>query len=187
MVLMELDYSTIVRSFDNPVKAKIIATLHNNGPLTPKGLLIHLKNMPQATLYRQIRALESDGLLEVVHEEKKRAVVERTYDLSKILQKMTESVTCRNDVNAYMAIVRETFTILSEKFDGYSDREGADIIGDGSHVKYVPIYATREEMDGLIKDIFELIIPFMKPKSVDQRKHLVGCIVTPSEEVEWYE
>ena len=56
MVLMELDYSTIVRSFDNPVKAKIIATLHNNGPLTPKGLLIHLKNMPQATLYRQIRA-----------------------------------------------------------------------------------------------------------------------------------
>ena len=184
---MEPNYRAVVRSFDNPVKARIIATLHSKGPLTPKGLLAHLETIPQATLYRQIHALEEDGIVEIVCEEKKRAVVEKTYNLSNILKELAESVVCGNDVDAYMAMVRETFSILTEKFEVYAKRDDMNILDDGSCAKYVPIYATSEELADMAKGIMDILAPFMVRKSPDQRKHLIGCIITPAEEVERHE
>lgn len=65
----------------HPVRLRILMSVFDR-ELTPSQIANLLKDVPQATLYRQINALADKGILIVVNEEAIRGTVEKTFAVS---------------------------------------------------------------------------------------------------------
>ena len=66
----------------NPVKCKLLLEIHSQGKSTAKHLANIYNDIPQATLYRHLKKMLSDGILQVVEETQVRGTVEKTYSLA---------------------------------------------------------------------------------------------------------
>ena len=66
----------------NPVKCKLLIEIYSHGQATAKYLSDKFDDIPQATLYRNLKKMLSDGLLKVIEETQVRGTVEKTYALA---------------------------------------------------------------------------------------------------------
>lgn len=76
-----MDSESLAGCFNSVPKARIVAVMADNPQMTAKEILAALPDVSQATLYRSINQMEEEGIIEVVKEEKKRAIVEKTYSI----------------------------------------------------------------------------------------------------------
>ena len=58
----------IMECITNPVKCKLLLEIYSQGQATAKHLSDTLGDVPQATLYRNLKKMLSDGILKVVDE-----------------------------------------------------------------------------------------------------------------------
>ena len=180
---MALTTEKLLDCIENPVKTKIILTLQK-GPSTTQNLLKMNNDIPQATLYRALKSMESAGIIQIVAENKVRAIVEKTYAISKDFLSLEDSIVKNNDGEAYFKLF-STFVIeLLKKFEAYSKSKDIDIAGDGSSYTAVPLYGTSEEFVEYSKQIAKILEPAMPRKSKDQILHTMVTIITPPVEDE---
>ena len=66
----------------NPVKCKLLLEIHSQGKATARHLSDIYNDIPQATLYRHLKKMLSDGILQVIEETQVRGTVEKTYALA---------------------------------------------------------------------------------------------------------
>jgi DNA-binding HxlR family transcriptional regulator len=78
---MAITTERLLDCIENPVKTKIIYSLQK-GPSTTQNLQKMNNDIPQATLYRALKSMESAGIIQVVSENKVRAIVEKTFAIS---------------------------------------------------------------------------------------------------------
>lgn len=178
-----MDVESTMRMMENQLSRRVMLLLAHNGPNTPKGIMELLHGVPQASLYRTIHSLEDDGYISVVSEERKRAVVERTYGVSEQFKRYLEDMIIGNDMASYRAFATWTLQRLSAEFDEYCGREDADIVADGSCVHSTEIYATREELGRIHEKIMEAIRDNLVRTSPDQNAHNFTVVVSPPREV----
>lgn len=58
----------LMECITNPVKCKLLLEIHSQGKATAKQLADIYTDIPQATLYRHLKKMLSDGILQVVEE-----------------------------------------------------------------------------------------------------------------------
>ncbi len=67
----------LMECITNPVKCKLLLEIHSQGKATAKQLADIYTDIPQATLYRHLKKMLSDGILQVVEETQVRGTVEK--------------------------------------------------------------------------------------------------------------
>ena len=72
----------LMDAFVNPVKSKLLLEIYTRQKMTTKELSAALPDIPQATLYRHLNRMLTDGLIEVVEENKIRGVTEKVYGIA---------------------------------------------------------------------------------------------------------
>jgi DNA-binding transcriptional ArsR family regulator len=65
----------------HPVRIQVLKTLAKRGELTTRGLSETMPDVPQASLYRHLKAMLKAGILEVSQEKQVRGTTERSYRL----------------------------------------------------------------------------------------------------------
>ncbi len=177
-----MNVDSVAHVLGSPVKSRIIMCLTTKGDMTPKVLRAELPDVPQATLYRILRKMEAEGLIEVVGEEKKRACVEKTYSLSPVMRNVKQEAAHVNNMDAFMSFARGGMIQILSKFEDYSKKENFDLVRDGPSFKTISIFATTVELEELHSKIRELIAPMTERRSADQTCHTVALVVAPPED-----
>lgn len=70
-----------IGSLLHPIRMQILKTLAKDKELTTRELAARLPDVPQASLYRHLRVMLKDGILEVSQEKQVRGTTERSYRL----------------------------------------------------------------------------------------------------------
>jgi len=78
----------------HPIRMQILKVLAKDKELTTRGLAARMPDVPQASLYRHIRVMLKDGILEVSQEKQVRGTTERSYRLR---QNPFDEITARRD------------------------------------------------------------------------------------------
>lgn len=179
-----MEYEELTRCFDNPVRRSVLSALLDDGPMTPRMLLQSLHSMSQATLYRAISSMESEGLIKVVSEEKKRAVTEKTYGVSERYDGLREAIVRDNNGHAYTAFIGWYMHRLFSQFQRYGERPDIDIEGDASGYFEGRVYIDRDDLEDFFREIGEVCDKYSKKGEGDGKHgHAVGVIVAPPGEM----
>ena len=96
----------IMECITNPVKCKLLLEIYAREQATAKHLSDTLDDIPQATLYRHLKKMLSDGILKVTEETPVRGTLEKTYALAFDLGSDFETILAENSGTLYM----QTFT-----------------------------------------------------------------------------
>ncbi|MDR3344412.1 MAG: helix-turn-helix domain-containing protein [Oscillospiraceae bacterium] len=174
---------SLLISLANPARAKLLLDIYAEKQLTAKQLAEKYPDIPQATLYRHLKAMLTDGILKVAEERPIRGTVEKVYapdmDLAADVTKMLDS----NDGEMYFQLLTYYTMGIMQEFKEYAKRKNIDIKKDGSGFTVAPIYATTEEIEAALVKIGEILIPLYHNKSGEGRKlHNLCIITTPPKE-----
>ena len=93
----------------NPVKCKLLLEIHSQGKATAKHLADIYNDIPQATLYRHLKKMLNDGILQVVEETQVRGTVEKTYSLAYNINSDMATMVEENSGELYMQYFMQYF------------------------------------------------------------------------------
>ena len=165
----------------HPVRLRIVQTLLGRN-LTPGGIQEQLSDVPPASLYRHINALEKGGLLEIVDRRPVRGGVERTYtvvDEAVSLQQEDLEGATSSDLSRHFA----TFvgTLLTD-FAAYLETSNLDLAADRVGFRQIPLWLTDAEFDELAAEFAEALRSRMDTQpSPERRRRLITTIVMPDD------
>ena len=143
--------------FTNPIKGKLFSDIAAGEEMTAKKLARINGDIPQATLYRYLKRMLTDGVLEVVAEKQVRNVREKVYGVSRDFEAEIERILNENHGRGYLSLFQQFSNGLLKEFQAYAARENIDIKGDGSGFRIAPFYATVDELKELSHGIQELV------------------------------
>ena len=136
-------------------------------------------NIPRATMYRNLKRLTDDGLIEVVDEVKKRGTVERTYAPVRMVFDDVESALMSNPSGMYFSMFMQYVLNFVQQFREFCDDPDADLFHE-SGFSMSPILATREEIDDAMREIADIIGRLRENEPAEGRKfHTIGLILSP--------
>lgn len=175
----------MAKSLADPVRCKLLLDVYGKERVTAKQLAQTNGDVTHATLYRHLKKMVADGLLQVVGENKIRGTLERVYavnpDLSLDAKRMVEE----NDGQAYMLLFTQFALGLTEEFRKYTSRRDIDIIRDGSGFTVAPIYVTTEELTAALLEIGKILQPLIgNEKTAERDLHSIAIITTPPHQAE---
>jgi len=170
----------LLEALTNPIKNRILIEVSEQGRATAKTLAQKHGNIPQATLYRYLKKMTDDGILEIVETRQVRNVTEKIYSLAVDLEADIEKMIEENSGEAYFKLFQQ-FTIgLLKEFHVYSQKENIDLLNDGSGFRVTSINASLDEITQLSKDINALIAPYRENEATpDRQARSLAVIFTP--------
>ncbi|MCI9053295.1 MAG: helix-turn-helix domain-containing protein [Lachnospiraceae bacterium] len=172
----------IMECITNPVKCKLLLEIYSQKQITAKHLSDILGDIPQATLYRNLKKMLNDGILKVVDETQIRGTVERTYALAFNLDSDFEAILTENSGTLYMQVFMQFFLGFAKQFQQYCKLPNINIKEDMSGFSLSHLYLSDEELTELIKNISSIIKNTEKNKLKTERKlRTLGIIVSPPE------
>jgi len=168
---MELTMSTnLVEYFTNPVKVKLITEVEKQKKTTAKQLAKAVPQIPQATLYRYLKKMVSDGIIEVVEENQVRNVKEKVYSLVFDFDAEIKEMVNDKSGKGYLTLFQQFSNGLIYEFQKYVDDGEIDIANDGSGFRITPFYATKAELEEMAKKINEVVLPYHELAPSPERK-----------------
>jgi len=173
-------HDNLMKCLTNPTKSKLLLDVMDEGQTTAKILAEKNKNIPQATLYRYLKKMVSDGVLKIAEERQVRNVTEKIYAPAIDLNAHIDKILTENSGEAYLQMFQQ-FTIgLLNEFKTYAEKDDIDILNDGSGFRVAPIFATTEELKDLSVKIQELMRSYSENEATPERKaRSVAIIFTP--------
>ena len=172
----------IMECITNPVKCKLLLEIYSQERATAKHLSDMLGDIPQATLYRNLKKMLNDGILQVVEETQIRGTVERTYALAFDLNSNFETVLAENSGMLYMQVFTQYFLGFAKQFQEYCKSPNINIKKDMSGFSLSHLYLSDEELTEFIKSVSNLIKTVEKNEPRAGRKlRTFGLIVAPPE------
>lgn len=172
----------IMECITNPVKCKLLLEIYSQERATAKHLSDVLSDIPQATLYRNLKKMLNDGLIKVVEKKQVRGTVESTYALALNLNSEFEAILAENSGPLYMQLFMQYFLGFAKQFREYCKSPNIDIQKDMSGFSLSHLYLSDEELIELMKNISNIIKTVEKNEPKTERKlRTLGIIVTPPE------
>lgn len=172
----------IMECITNPVKCKLLLEIYSQERATAKHLSDVLSDIPQATLYRNLKKMLNDGLIKVVEKKQVRGTVESTYALALNLNSEFEAILAENSGSLYMQLFMQYFLGFAKQFREYCKSPNIDIKKDMSGFSLSHLYLSDEELIELMKNISNIIKTVEKNEPKTERKlRTLGIIVTPPE------
>jgi len=165
-------------SLGDPINTKIIMEIQKKGQATATQLMIKYDEIPQATLYRHLKKMLSDGILKVIEENSIRGTVEKVYALGFDIEEDIKKGLEANDGGLYLQLATQYMLGVLREFQEYTDKDNINIVKDGSGFSVTPVYATVEELtEALLK--INKIISRLETNSPDGKRQLHSlCLIT---------
>jgi hypothetical protein len=160
----------------HPVRMRILLATGTR-QVTAQQLANELPDIPQATLYRNIRTLAAAGMLVVVQERRVHNTIEKTYALAP----QDTFLTVEDLKNAQPSDYIRLFTQFLGQLEGYYVRYikqgNVDLARDHLLFQAVPLYLSDEEILRLGRDLTEALSPYVKNEPAPERqRYVLGLI-----------
>ena len=169
----------------NPVKCKLLLEIHSQGKATAKHLADTYHDIPQATLYRHLKKMLSDGILQVVEETQVRGTVEKTYSLSYDFNSNMKTMVEENSGELYMQYFMQYIFGFAKQFQEYCHSPNINIKKDMTGFSLSPLYLSDDELTSLITSISQIISAVKNNEPNPERKlRTIGIIISPAENTE---
>lgn len=172
----------LMECITNPVKCKLLLEIHSRGKATTKHLADIYHDIPQATLYRHLKKMLSDGILQVVEETQVRGTVEKTYALAFHISDSMETMLEKNSGELYMQYFMQYIFGFAKQFQEYCQSPDIDIKKDMTGFSLSPLYLSDDELNSIVTSISRIINTVKNNESGPGRKlRTIGVIVSPAE------
>ena len=133
----------------HPVRLRALQHLRAAGEATAKEIAAAMEDVPRATAYRHVKALEEGGAIEVARTRRVRGATEKTYAPSPRVANPSPQ-----DARALSAALHlESMGAM----DAYLADGGADLAADRVFFQPARFWATDEEYDALLSRIKEAV------------------------------
>ena len=166
----------------NPVKCKLLLEIHSQGKATAKHLADIYNDIPQATLYRHLKKMLNDGILQVVEETQVRGTVEKTYSLAYNINSDMATMVEENSGELYMQYFMQYFIGFAKQFQKYCQSPDINIKKDMTGFSLSPLYLSDNELTSLVTNISQIINAVKNNEPNPERKlRTIGVIVSPAE------
>ncbi len=160
----------------NPARLRILEYFILHESATVAEMRCELSDIPQASLYRHMSALVSDGWLVVQSEEKKRGATERRYRLKPSV--------AENGKADYMQVFDVLMSLMAT-FKHYFSKPDCDPVQDMLSVGTAAFLLTDEEYAEFYNSLSELLVKNIGNAPAEGRKQRrLTIISSPSEEEE---
>ncbi len=140
----------------HPTRSKIIRILANN-EMTTSEIMSVLPDIPQATLYRNIKLLWENNIITVVKEVTIRGTIEKTYTLKKGAGKLSEVEIENISAKELMDIISSFISIIYSDLDTYINNENSNFDFTELLIEQKSIFLNREELVELKKQLLNVI------------------------------
>lgn len=171
----------IMECVSNPIKCRLLIEILKNGEATAKCLAEKCVDIPQTTLYRNLKRMTEDGILKVVNETQIRGTVEKTYAVTFDLND-ANSIISENSGKMYMQMFLQYILTFAKQFQTYCDTPGIDIKSDKSGFSLSHVYLTDEELEDTVAAISKILSPLQNNRSTPDRKlRTIGVIISPEQ------
>lgn len=171
----------IMECVSNPIKCRLLIEILKSGETTAKFLAEKCVDIPQTTLYRHLKRMTEDGILQVVNETQIRGTVEKTYAVTFDL-KDTDAMIGENSGKMYMQMFLQYILTFAKQFQTYCNTPGIDIKNDKSGFSLSYVYLTDEELENAIAAISKILSPLQNNKPAPDRKlRTIGVIISPEQ------
>ena len=168
----------------NPVKCKLLLEIYSQGKTTAKHLADTYYDIPQATLYRHLKKMLNDGILQVVEETQVRGTVEKSYALASDLSEHMETVLEENSGELYMQYFMQYIIGFAKQFQAYCQSPNIKIKEDMTGFSLAPLYLSDDELTSLVTRISQVIDAAKHNAPAPERKlRTIGMIVSPAEKM----
>ena len=127
--------------------------------------------------------MEAEGLIKVVSEERKRAVTEKTYDITGGHENIRDAIVRDNNGPAYCALMGWNLHNLYDQFKRYSEREDLDIKRDATGYMEGVVRISESDLGDFFRDIGAVISKYSRGEGDGKLDHTVGIVVTPPKEM----
>lgn len=162
----------------HPVRMKIIQSLLKRS-LTVQELMEWLPDVPQATLYRQLKVLTENEVIYITDERKVRGTLERTYSLNfegaNISQQEAEQLSKEDHMKFFMTF----FAHLLQGVELYLENEEINMMEDGFGYRQYDLYLDEEEFAQFKEDFGSVLkkYGFNEPNENRRRRTLATVFI----------
>jgi len=170
--------SSKVELVNHPVRMRILG-LFGNRHLTPKQIAEVLPEVPQATLYRQIKVLHDGGILEVVGRRQAHGVLESTYAMVSGSAHFTREEFAALSPDEHRSALALLQAGAASAIDRYVANPTVDTTNDGMTYFSASLSLTDEEARQFRIDLLSLIQSYAKELNEERRQRLVTVSVIP--------
>ncbi len=172
----------IMECVSNSIKCRLLLEILKSGEVTAKYLAEKCTDIPQTTLYRNLKRMTEDGVLKVVNETQIRGTVEKTYAATFDLND-TDTMLGENSGKMYMQMFLQYILTFATQFQTYCDTPDIDIENDKSGFSLSYVYLTDEELENTVAAIAKILTPLQSNKPVSGRKlRTIGVIISPEQQ-----
>ncbi|WP_042454172.1 helix-turn-helix domain-containing protein [Neobacillus dielmonensis] len=166
----------------HPVRMRIIQHLINQ-QLTSQQLMERLPDIPQASLYRNIKKLSDAGILHIVNEIPIRGTVEKVYSIHNPNTSLSGTVDIsRMSKDDQMGVFIKFMANLMGEYDRYLNQENIDFRADGVTFRQTSLYLNDHEFEEFIVDLRDVYSKFSQNKLQEgRRRRTLATIIIPGE------
>lgn len=171
----------IIECISNTVKCRLMIEIMKCGKATAKYLAEKCNDIPQTTLYRNLKRMTADGVLKVVNETQIRGTIEKTYALT-FDPSNPESILGQNTGVMYMQMFLQYMLTFTKQFQIYCDTPDIDIKNDKSGFSLSHVYLTDDELENVVSSIAKILYPLQDNKpNTDRKLRTIGLIISPEQ------
>ncbi|MGL5676549.1 MAG: helix-turn-helix domain-containing protein [Cellulosilyticaceae bacterium] len=154
--------------FLNPVRMRIIQYLVLNPEATSNEIITYIDDVPRTTLYRHLKMLEENGVIDVVRENRIRGTMEKVYGLN---LSYTSNEGEEQSANAF-------FLGLLADFQNYFKEETHDANKDMLMFRTSLLIADDEEFLAFLTEYGQLLRKYMGNEMQGERKQRRVSIIS---------
>ena len=166
----------------HPIRMRIVSELGHR-QMTTRQIAAALPDIPQATLYRQIKQLLDGEILHVAKEEAISGQIERTYALVSAQNRLTADEIAQLSADEHIQYFSVFAAGLIDGFSRYVQQANpADFAADGASYNQAIIYLSDEERAAFQHHLLQAVEAVMSnPPSPERKKYTLASVVIPDE------
>lgn len=167
----------------HPIRFKIIQQFLDGQSKTTKKLANQLREIPQASLYRQLDALVKAHILIITEEKKIRGAVEKVYSLNMPAVNITNEDIKQFTPEEHLQYFLFFTAQLTSNFEAYLKNDDIDFLRDGVGYRQIALHLTDIEFQNYLKDLKMVFEKYQKNlPSPERTKRLISTITLPAKE-----
>ncbi|GAE27561.1 hypothetical protein JCM9140_3713 [Halalkalibacter wakoensis JCM 9140] len=155
----------------HPVRMRIIQSLITNKPMTSAQLINELEDVPQATMYRQLKHLLDADLIEIVETNKIRGTTEKVYAVKRENLAISEKELNEASVEEHVRYFMTYQANLLKEFEKYVLKHNPNQFKeDGLGYWQMSLHLSEQEMNEFGKEMQQVLEKYASNEPSDQRK-----------------
>jgi DNA-binding transcriptional ArsR family regulator len=168
----------------HPVRMRIIQLLVNQ-ELTAQQLKEILDDIPQASLYRNIKKLVEAEVIHVVNEIPIRGTVEKVYSIHNPKAVLGPEELQKLSKDEHMSLFMKFFANLISEYDRYLSGEKINFQADGLTFRQASIYLSDDEFNDFLSELVSVYSKVFHNKPEKGRtRRTIGTIIIPGDSKE---